>query len=112
LTITGSSTVFSVERESVERLTLAPEDFGLDRQPLAAIQGGDAARNREIAESVLEGRPGAARDIVLMNSALALIAAGRTRNYRDAVEIAAESIDSGAARSRLDQLREVVSMVA
>jgi anthranilate phosphoribosyltransferase len=112
LTITGSSTVFSVECESVERLTLAPEDFGLDRQPLAAIQGGDAARNREIAESVLEGRPGAARDIVLMNSALALIAAGRTQDYREAAAIAAESIDSGAARSRLDQLREVVSMVA
>jgi anthranilate phosphoribosyltransferase len=47
-----------------------------------------------------------------MNSALALIAAGRTQSYREAVAIAAESIDSGAARSRLDQLREAVSMVA
>jgi len=112
LTISGESTMFSVECGRVERMTVSPEDFGLDRQPLAEIQGGDAARNREIAEGVLEGRPGAARDIVLMNSALALIVAGRARDYREAVAIAAESIDSGAARSRLDQLREAVSMVA
>jgi anthranilate phosphoribosyltransferase len=112
LTITGASTMFSVQCGKVERLTVSPEDFGFTRQPLAAIQGGDAARNREIAESVLEGRPGAARDIVLMNSALALIAAGCAHDYRKAVGIAAESIDSGAARSRLDQLREAVSMVA
>jgi anthranilate phosphoribosyltransferase len=112
LTITANSVVFSVEGGRIDRMTLSPEDFGIERQPLAAIRGGDAARNREIAENVLEGRRGAARDIVVMNSALALMAAGKTADFREAARIAAESIDSGAAKSKLNQLREAVSMVA
>lgn len=112
LTVTGPSTVFRIEDGGVERMILTPEDFGVARHPAAAIQGGDVDRNREIAEAVLEGRRGAARDIVLMNSALALMAAGRAADAREGVRIAAESIDSGAAKSKLNQLREAVSMVA
>ncbi len=112
LTVTAPSTAFRVEGGAVERITVKPEDFGLSRHPLEAIGGGDVNRNREIAEEVLEGRRGASRDIVLLNAALALMVANRAKYPRDAMRIAADSIDSGAAKSKLNQLREAVSMVA
>jgi anthranilate phosphoribosyltransferase len=88
---------------------VAPEDFGLPRAPLEAIRGGDAKHNAEIIHRVF-GRPGHAhehgphRDIVLANSAAALVAAGRAKDFLDGVRRAAESIDSGAARARLEAL--------
>jgi anthranilate phosphoribosyltransferase len=91
----------------VERMTVTPESFGFVPQSGDGILGGDAARNRVIAESVLEGERGAPRDIVLINSALAIVAAGNTQDLREAAAIAAESIDSGAAKSKLDRLSSI-----
>ena len=110
LTITGASTVFSIQNGAVSRLTLRPGDFGLDVQPAAGIAGGDARQNRAIAERVLAGQKGAPRDIVIMNAALALIAAGKCANYLQAAAAAAESIDSGAAQEKLVQLRAVTAL--
>ena len=109
VTITGPSTVFSVERGQVERLIVTPEDFGFTTRPVQAIQGGDAERNRAIAESILAGEQGAPREIVLVNAALALVAAGKAGNFREGAEFAARSIDSGAARAKLEQLRRAMS---
>jgi anthranilate phosphoribosyltransferase len=108
LTLGGPSTVFAVQHGAVSRIELLPEDFGLKQQPITAIPGGDADVNRVIAESVLSGEPGVARDIVLMNSALALVAAEAATDFRDGVMRAEESIDSGAAGLKLTQLRELV----
>jgi len=105
LTIAGHSTVFSIGDGPVERRTLTPEDFGLEIQPLGEIRGGDIEKNKAIAESVLAGEKGVARDIVLMNAALALHAAG-AKDLIEAMERAAESIDSGAAAAKLNQLRQ------
>jgi anthranilate phosphoribosyltransferase len=80
----------------------------LKRQPGEGVAGGDVERNRAIAESILNGERGAARDIVLMNAALALVAAGKAADLREGVMQAEESIDSGAARGKLDRLREIV----
>jgi anthranilate phosphoribosyltransferase len=111
LTITGPSTVFSVRGGRVERMTVTPEDFGFEPQPGEAIRGGDAECNRAIAESILAGEKGAPRDIVIMNAALGLIAAEKATQFRDAAGLAAESIDSGRAKAKLDQLRWATSMV-
>ncbi len=108
LTLGGPSTVFAVQHGAVSRIELVPEDFGLKQQPITAIPGGDAEQNRAIAESILSGEPGVARDIVLMNSALALVAAEKAADFREGVMRAEESIDSGAARLKLTQLRELV----
>jgi anthranilate phosphoribosyltransferase len=105
LTVTGTSTVFSIHDGVVDRLTVHPRDFGLEVRSADEIEGGDAAVNRAIAESVLAGQQGAARDVVVMNAALALVAAGRTPDYRAAAEEAAEAIDSGTAQWKLVQLR-------
>jgi anthranilate phosphoribosyltransferase len=105
VTITGPSTVFSIRNGVVERMTVTPESFGFAPQSGDGILGGDAARNCVIAESVLEGERGAPRDIVLINSALAIVAAEKAQDFREAALIAAESIDSGAAKQKLDRLR-------
>jgi anthranilate phosphoribosyltransferase len=110
LTITGPSTVFAVHHGAVSRIELSPQDFGLKRQPGRGIQGGDVEQNRAIAESILNGERGPARDVVLMNAALALVAAGKTSDFCEGVTLAEESIDSGAARDKLNRLREIVRL--
>ncbi len=108
LTITGPSTVFAVQHGAVSRIELSPVDFGLAVQPAQGILGGDIEANRAIAESILAGERGAPRDIVLMNAALALVAASRAADFREGVARAEESIDSGTAKAKLDQLRDLV----
>ena len=110
LTVTGPSTVFSVCDGVVGRLTLHPRDFGLEVHSVEEIEGGDATVNRAIAESVLGGQKSAARDVVVMNAALALVAAGRSGDYRVAAEEAAASIDSGTAQWKLVQLRAAMDV--
>ena len=107
VTITGPSTVFVVENGAVDRITVTPEDFGFTPRAIEEIRGGNAETNRAIAESILAGERGAPREIVLINAALALMAAGRAASFLEGAQLAAESIDSGAARQKLEQLREI-----
>ncbi len=107
VTITGPSTVFLICDRAVERLTLSPEDFGFDPQAPETIRGGDIGQNKAIAESVLRGEKSPARDIVVINAALALHTAKPSVNLRDAAAEAAESIDSGAALNKLHRLIEI-----
>ncbi len=110
-TITGPSTVFAIDRGRVERITVTPEDFGLAPRPAGEIRGGNAEKNRAVVESILAGQRGAPRDVVLINAALALVAAGKASSFREGAALGAESIDSGAAKRKLDQLREAVSVI-
>ncbi len=107
VTITGPSTVFVVENGAVDRITVTPEAFGFTPRGIEEIRGGNAETNRAIAESILAGESGAPRDVVLINAALALMAAGKASSFREGAELAAASIDSGAARQKLEQLREI-----
>ncbi len=106
ITTTGSTTVFEVARGTVTERVWMPGDFGVRRAALAELEGGAPERNRAIAEAVLDGERGAARDIVLVNAAAALLAAGRVGTPAEGMELASAAIDSGAARARLDALRE------
>jgi anthranilate phosphoribosyltransferase len=110
VTITGPSTVFSIRDGTVERLTVTPKDFGFEPRSLDQIRGGNAEKNRAIAESILAGEPGAPREIVLINAAMALLVAGKAVELKEAVARAKESIDSGAAQGKLAQLRAIVSL--
>ena len=104
VTTTGPTFVYAIEHGRVEERTLTPEDFGVARARPEDLAGGDPVRNAEIACAVLAGRPGAARDIVLVNAALALVAAGTAGDVRAGMRIAGESIDSGAARGKVEEL--------
>jgi anthranilate phosphoribosyltransferase len=108
LTVTGPALVLDVRAGTVTPMSVAPEDFGLARHPFEALLGGDAARNRAIAESILAGERGAPRDIVLMNAALCLVAAGQAEDWKSGVALAARSIDSGAASGKLAALRRAM----
>jgi anthranilate phosphoribosyltransferase len=109
ISISGETYIAEMRDGAVRSYTVAPEDFGLSRAPLESIQGGDAKHNAQIIKHVLGHRDashehGPHRDIVLANSAAALVAAGRATDFLDGVRLAAESIDSGAARAKLDAL--------
>jgi anthranilate phosphoribosyltransferase len=109
ISLAGETHVAELREGVVRKFTIVPEDFGLARAPLDEIRGGDAKQNAEIIHKIL-GRSllyrehGPHRDIVLANASAALVAAGHAADFMDGVRIAKESIDSGAARERLDAL--------
>ena len=110
VTVTGPSTLFSVQGGEVQECTVTPQDFGFEPRPLVSVRGGDVGYNRDLALAILEGRElGAPREIVLVNSAVALVAAGRAGDWLEGVRLAEESLDSGAALGRLELLRRVTN---
>ncbi len=104
ISLSAPTYVTEVRSGTIRRYSVSPEDFGLVRAPLEAVAGGDAATNAEIVRTILQGEGGPRREIVLANAAAALVAAGRARDFREGVRVAAEAIDSGAARAKLDHL--------
>jgi anthranilate phosphoribosyltransferase len=83
---------------------VTPEMAGLPRARLDELKGADPLANAARLNALLDGKPGALRDIVLLNAAAALIVAGRAKDLREGVGLAAQSIDGGAARRALDRL--------
>jgi anthranilate phosphoribosyltransferase len=104
ITITGPTRVAELRNGNLRSYEITPMEFGLSPAPIAAIAGGDATENARIVREVLGGEKSPRRDVVLMNAAAALVAAGRSEHLKDAVAVAAESIDSGKASQKLDAL--------
>ncbi|MGC2333447.1 MAG: anthranilate phosphoribosyltransferase [Candidatus Acidiferrales bacterium] len=109
ISISGETYAAELRDGVVRSFTLTPEDFGLHRALLEEIRGGDAQENAEIihkifGRSMLYREHGPHREIVLANASAALVAAGRAADFLDGVHVAAKSIDSGAAREKLDTL--------
>jgi anthranilate phosphoribosyltransferase len=101
---TGESRISEVREGVVRSFTVRPEDFGLPRATIADLQGGDREQNAQIIRAILGGEGGPKRDIVLMNASAALVAGARARDLKEGVELAARSIDTGAARTTLESL--------
>ncbi|MFQ5927709.1 MAG: anthranilate phosphoribosyltransferase [Terriglobia bacterium] len=106
VSLASETHVAELHQGQVSRYDIRPEDFDLRRTSLDPIRGGDAAANAEIIRRVLAGETGPARDVVLLNAALALVAAGRAEAPPEAAACAAEAIDSGLARQTLARLVE------
>jgi anthranilate phosphoribosyltransferase len=104
ISLAGATKVGEVRGGTVRVYEITPEDFGLGRAPISAISGGDAAYNADLIREILAGEPGPRRDIVIANAAAALVAAGRASHFLEGARLASESIDSGAARQKLDAL--------
>jgi anthranilate phosphoribosyltransferase len=103
----GASTVAEVEGASVTEYTVTPADLGVDTHDLAAVAGGTPAENAADLRGILDGDVGGAkRDIVLANAGAAVYVAGEADSLAAGVDAARESVDSGAARARLDALCE------
>lgn len=103
---TGPTLVFEVGRSGFDKHLWTPGDFGVARARLDDLAGGDPEANAKIAARILAGEPGPHRDIVVVNSAVALLAAGRAPDLRSGVRLASEAIDSGVARRKVELLAE------
>src|SRR5579864_1971271 len=104
ITITGVTRIAEAREGSVRSYEVEPEEFGMKRATLQEISGGDATENAATIRAVLGGEKSARRDVVLLNSAAALVAAGKADHIAGAVPLAARSIDSGSAAAKLDAL--------
>jgi len=109
ITITGTTRVAEARDGSVRSYEVEPEEFGMARAKLQDISGGDATENAAIIRAILGGEKSARRDVVLLNAAAALVAAGRADHIGGAIPLAARSIDSGAAAAKLDALASFTS---
>jgi anthranilate phosphoribosyltransferase len=101
---TGESLVAEVHEGVVRSSRVRPEDFGLPRASIRDLMGGDREENARIIRQLLAGETGPRRDIVLMNSAAALVVGGKAQDLKEGVGMAARSIDSGAATAKLEAL--------
>jgi anthranilate phosphoribosyltransferase len=109
ITITGPTRIAEVRDGSVRTYEVTPEEFGMTRGTLDDISGGDAAANAEIIREILGGKKSPRRDVVLLNTAAALVAAGRADHLADGLPLASNSIDSGAAATKLEALVQFTS---
>jgi len=107
ISISDATKVSRFKDGRVENFFVAPEDFGIRRKEIDLIRGGNKEENAIITLSILKGERGPKRDIVLMNSAAALMVAGKAEDFRTALLIAADAIDSGVASEKLEEVKKV-----
>ena len=109
ISLAGETMVAEVRGGVVRRFMVTPEEFGVERAPLELIRGGTAAENAALIERILEDEAGPERDIVVINAAAALVAAGAAANFREAAGLASFVISSGAASEKLAKLAAFIS---
>ena len=109
ISLAGETMVAEVRDGAIRRFTVTPDEFGVAGAPLELIRGGTAAENAAIIRRILEGGLGPAREIVVVNAAAALVAAGIAANFREAAGLASFVIASGAASEKLASLAAFTS---
>jgi anthranilate phosphoribosyltransferase len=112
ISLAGETLVAEVREGEITRYTVTPEDFGVPRAPMDEIRGGSPAENAEILRDVFAGVPGPKRDIVLINTAAALVAAGVARGFKDGAQLAGRVLSSGAAADKLSELTKFTNDTA
>jgi len=105
LPLDGSGVIYDVSPAGIERRGVDTVALGLTRAGATKLAGGSPADNATIVESVLHGEPGARRDVVLLNAAAGLVAAGRVTDLAEGIDLAALTIDAGLATELLERLR-------
>lgn len=110
LAISGDSFVVEMKDGQIREFTITPEDAGLPRHDFDQIVGGDAAHNAAAARAILDGAKNAYRDAVILNAAASMLVAGRVTDLREGAVLAADSLDSGAAKAKLAALAAIVPL--
>src|SRR5206468_9332069 len=108
ISISAATEIVEMRRGKITRFTIHPEEFGMPTAPPETIRGGDAADNADIIRTVLHGEKGPRRNVVLLNAAAAILAAGGAARWKEAIGVAEHAVDSGAAARTLEELREFV----
>ncbi|MDY0190617.1 MAG: anthranilate phosphoribosyltransferase [Desulfuromonas sp.] len=109
ITLTSETLIASIENSEVKVSRFLPETVGFSRCSLADLQGGDSQRNAEIVRAILAGDVGPKRDVVVLNSAYALVAAGVASDVVAGIKLAEQVIDNGEAKRRLDGLIRITN---
>src|SRR6266403_325023 len=109
ISLAGESLIAEVRRGTTRRFTVMPEEFGVSRAPLESVRGATATENAAIIRRVLAGEAGPPRDIVVINAAAALVAAGVAPTFREAANLAGEALSSGGAAAILAALATFTS---
>ena len=104
ITVTAPTHIAEVRGGTVTRFTLSPEEYDIPRATIEDLRGGDPPENAEITRAILQGTPGAKRDIVLLNAAAAICAGGGAADLAEGILKAREAIDTGAALEKLNAL--------
>lgn len=104
LTTTGPSRVYELKDGAVTEYELEPEELGVRRSRSEDLKGGTPPENAQLLRQVLDGDKGPRRDVVLLNAAAAILAAGKVRDWAEGMALAKESVDSGRAKQALDRL--------
>lgn len=112
ITTAGPALVFEVREGLVRRADLDPAKLGFAPAPVQELAGGSAEENAAIMRAVLEGEKGPQRDVVVLNAALALVAGQKVENISEGVALAEESIDTGAAVTKLEELVRFTARLA
>ncbi|HEX9143770.1 MAG TPA: anthranilate phosphoribosyltransferase [Candidatus Binatia bacterium] len=104
ISLCGPTQVAELRNGEVKEYLIEPEQLGLKRCAVADLHGGSPDQSAAIVRQVLQGNPGPAREVVLLNSGAALYVSGSAGSVKDGMRLAAQSIDSGRAREKLEQL--------
>ena len=109
ITTTTTTQVWEIKDGAVNHFVLNPEELGIPIAKTEDLVGGEPAENAEIIRALFAGEKGPKRDILLLNSAAALVTAGKAADLKEGLAVAAESIDSGAALNKLNQLADLTN---
>jgi anthranilate phosphoribosyltransferase len=109
VSITGQTRGWHYDGTGFEPVTIDPGEFGLATAPLESITARDAAESGRMFLSVLRGEHGPGRDVVLLNAAAALFVAGRVGSIAEGVKLAAESVDTGNALGKFEELASLTA---
>ena len=101
----GETLIAEVRDGAVKRSVVSPDDFGLPQAPIEALRGDTPQENAALIRRIFEGEPGPCRDIVVMNASAALVVTGIAANFREGAALAEQTIESGAAAHKLEELR-------
>jgi anthranilate phosphoribosyltransferase len=104
LSISGPSLVAELRDGRITYSTITPEELGLERASIAMLRGGDASANAAILQAIFAGKPGPARDVVVLNAAAVLVTANRAADLADGIRLAQRTIDSGAVLVLIEAL--------
>jgi anthranilate phosphoribosyltransferase len=103
LSTSGPSRIFRLVEGEITEAEFTPEDFGVERSSISALEGGGPDENMAITRAILVGQRGPKRDAAVVNAAPAIVLAGKAVGFVDAVAIAEQAVDSGAAREVLER---------
>ncbi len=109
ISLAGETHITEVRDHQIHSFSVTPEEFGVVRAPLEALRGGTPEQNAQLILEIFRGQPGAPRDVVVVNAAAALVVTGIAEDFRSGAQLAAHTIDSGAALAKLQQFKSFMS---